>query len=349
MPDESRWNAPIGGATSGHHSGPNGVDISTLGQLQRTRSSAMRYVDAEPQLAQLLRDYGPTDRTTTPAYPFHHLQTDGLWVVTAEQGEPGSSPSRLRLSGAVGRLDPTFEEALAHDPGLIVLIARSLLDSNFPESLHHDLCEAAGLDLEALEVSAVRARVRQLRRRDPMFRALVLVAYEYRCAVCGYDGRLGAEAVGLDAAHLRWWAFDGPDTVDNGCASAPSTTSCSTAECSASRPIARWRSPRTLWAEAGPPRSSSYAWSVSRCSNRIKDRPAPLTATLDGMTSRCSVGLPASPRRRRASPRAVPVIVVVDRRQTSGKDSDSRARSPDRERGRTLNSHDPRSKVAGLP
>jgi putative restriction endonuclease len=44
---------------------------------------------------------------------------------------------------------------------------------------------------------------------------MVLVAYEYRCAMCGYDGRLGNEAVGLDAAHLRWWAFEGPDTVDN--------------------------------------------------------------------------------------------------------------------------------------
>ena len=41
------------------------------------------------------------------------------------------------------------------------------------------------------------------------------MAYEYRCAMCGYDGRLGGEAVGLDAAHVRWWAFEGPDTVDN--------------------------------------------------------------------------------------------------------------------------------------
>jgi putative restriction endonuclease len=81
--------------------------------------------------------------------------------------------------------------------------------------LHADLCKAAGLDLEALEVSAVRARVRHLRRRDPGFRAAVLVAYEHRCAMCGYDGRLGVEAVGLDAAHLRWWTFAGPDSVEN--------------------------------------------------------------------------------------------------------------------------------------
>jgi putative restriction endonuclease len=176
----------------------------------------MSYVGVEADLSRLLRDYGPSGRTTTPAYPFHHLQTDGLWTVRADQADPGSSPSKLSSSGAIGRLDPEFERALLGDPALISLIAHALLESNFPESLHQELCVAAGLDLEALEVSLVRGRVQRLRRRNPMFRDLVLVAYEYRCAMCGYDGRLDTEAVGLDAAHLRWWAFDGPDSVDNG-------------------------------------------------------------------------------------------------------------------------------------
>jgi putative restriction endonuclease len=95
-------------------------------------------------------------------------------------------------------------------------VAHHLLDENFAESLHSDLCEAVNLDLEALEVEAVRTRAKELaRRRDPAFRERILVAYEYRCAMCGYDGRLGAAAVALDAAHIRWWAFDGPDTVEN--------------------------------------------------------------------------------------------------------------------------------------
>jgi len=190
--------------------------LYVLGRLQRTGRSEVSYIEAEPHLAQLLRDYGPTSRTSTPAYPFHHLQTDGIWTVHVDRGDVGSSPSKLRSSGATGRLDPAFEAALLRDPALLILIARSLLDGNFPESLHHDLCAAAGLDLETLEVSAVRARAQELRRRDPFFRERVLVAYEYRCAMCGYDGRLDTDAVGLEAAHLRWWAFDGPDAVDNG-------------------------------------------------------------------------------------------------------------------------------------
>ena len=73
--------------------------------------------------------YGPTGRTTTPAYPFHHLQTDGLWRVRAEHGDPGSSPSKLRPSGAAGRIAPDFERALLDDPALVTLIAHALLDA----------------------------------------------------------------------------------------------------------------------------------------------------------------------------------------------------------------------------
>lgn len=165
--------------------------LYVLGRLQRTGSSVTRYVDAEDDLA-------------------------GLWTVRANGDDPGASPTRLRSTNAVGQLSSELERALVDDPGLVALIAHSLLDTNFPESLHDDLCRAAGLDIEALEIAAVRNRVEQLRRRDPQFRERILVAYEYRCAVCGYDGRLDTDVVGLDAAHVRWWAFDGPDTVDNG-------------------------------------------------------------------------------------------------------------------------------------
>jgi putative restriction endonuclease len=44
----------------------------------------------------------------------------------------------------------------------------------------------------------------------------VLLAYEGRCAVCGWDGNLGGDAVGVEAAHIRWFTIDGPDTLDNG-------------------------------------------------------------------------------------------------------------------------------------
>ena len=190
--------------------------LYSLGRLRQTGTTKVPYAEAEPSLVRLLREFGPGGRASSPAYPFHHLQTDGLWVIeTADGSTPGANPGRLKSSAATGALAAGFEAALRAEPRLFALVARFLLDRNFPESLHPDICDAVGVDLETVEVDAARARAAGLRRRNTEFRNVVLMAYERRCAMCGYDGQVEGEAVGLDAAHLRWWALDGPDTVDN--------------------------------------------------------------------------------------------------------------------------------------
>ncbi|WSA38792.1 HNH endonuclease [Streptomyces sp. NBC_01808] len=40
----------------------------------------------------------------------------------------------------------------------------------------------------------------------------------YACATCGFDGALGRNPVGLEAAHVRWHSHEGPDEVSNGIA-----------------------------------------------------------------------------------------------------------------------------------
>nr|WP_144070114.1 hypothetical protein [Nonomuraea indica] len=58
-------------------------------------------------------------------------------------------------------------------------------------SLHTDLCLLAGLDLEAAgTITGIR------KRRDPGFRDRVLMAYEYCCAFCSYDGWPDGAVVG---------------------------------------------------------------------------------------------------------------------------------------------------------
>ncbi|WP_309032951.1 phosphorothioated DNA-binding restriction endonuclease [Streptomyces alfalfae] len=188
--------------------------LYALGRFQQDADGELRYSAVEDDLRRLLAEYGPPHRTT-PAYPFHHLVSDGVWEVRTDRGpgSPGSGVRELREVGAAGRLTPELRAALRREPSLLGRMARVLLDLNFPPSLHGDLCEAVGLALEPTEseqFSAVR------RRRDPRMREQVLTAYEYQCAFCGYDGRIGAVPVGLEAAHVRWWAFEGPDDVDNG-------------------------------------------------------------------------------------------------------------------------------------
>jgi putative restriction endonuclease len=56
------------------------------------------------------------------------------------------------------------------------------------------------------------------RRRDPQFRVEILRIYDHRCAVCGFDARLGNTDLGLEAAHIQWHPAGGPDTSNNGVA-----------------------------------------------------------------------------------------------------------------------------------
>ncbi len=188
--------------------------LYALGRFQRDADDELRYTSVEEDLRRLLAEYGPPHRTT-PAYPFHHLVSDGVWEVRTDRGpgSPGSEVRKLRATGAAGRLAPDLRAALRRDPSLLGRMARVLLDLNFPPSLHDELCEAVGLEPEHAEVTGLSSA---RRRRDPRMRELVLTAYEYRCAFCGYDGRIDAVPVGLEAAHVRWWAFGGPDDVDNG-------------------------------------------------------------------------------------------------------------------------------------
>lgn len=188
--------------------------LYALSRFQQDADEELRYSAVEVDLQALLTEYGPGNRTT-PAYPFHHLVSDGVWEVRTERGpgSPGTGVRELRTTGAAGRLVPELRAALRREPSLLGRMARVLLDLNFPASLHAELCESVGLELEEAgtgPASAVR------RQRDRRMRDLVLTAYEYRCAFCGYDGRIGAVPVGLEAAHVRWWAFDGPDDVENG-------------------------------------------------------------------------------------------------------------------------------------
>jgi putative restriction endonuclease len=110
-------------------------------------------------------------------------------------------------------------EQLVADPGTLAAAARLLLDLHFTPGLAVMICDQVGLDLAVLELAAspaVAAARRSARRAG--FAEEVLRAYAYQCAMCGFDGALGRNPVGLEAAHVRWHSQDGPDVVANGLA-----------------------------------------------------------------------------------------------------------------------------------
>jgi len=169
----------------------------------------------EPDLTALLREFGPPRKSDHSEQPFWRLQRDGVWTVHAPPGlalKTGDDIPRvtaLRTHDVRAEFSPEVPAALSADPSLLAAIASRILDQHFPESFHHDILNAVGLTLETT-VSR--------RKLDPAYRKRVLKAYEYRCAVCGFDVRLGSVSIALDTAHIRWHQAGGPETEDNGLA-----------------------------------------------------------------------------------------------------------------------------------
>ncbi|WP_394813798.1 phosphorothioated DNA-binding restriction endonuclease [Streptomyces litchfieldiae] len=197
-----------------------------LGRFASQGSTAMTYAAAEEPVSRLINDFGPPVRALgaaarqRAAMPFVHLERT-LWDLRDAVGEPlgpgtDESGPRLRALGAHGRLRPAVESLLA-DTGTLAAAARVLLDQHFTPALEGPVCEAAGLDLTDLEAATheLLTERRERRRRQSGFADTVLRAYAYACAMCGFDGRLGRNPVGLEAAHIRWHSQDGPDEVRN--------------------------------------------------------------------------------------------------------------------------------------
>jgi putative restriction endonuclease len=157
--------------------------------------------------------------------PFWHLQGDALWHVDGGNKLPRQAGGFPRMGGlreTSGALDAAFVRALRSDRSFLLEVIGILLEDHFPESVHDDILAAVGLRLPASEMVADAPEVeRTVRRRDPDFRRRVLRAYEHQCAVTSSRLALGGQYFGLEAAHVRWHAYGGPDRVDNGFAAEP--------------------------------------------------------------------------------------------------------------------------------
>lgn len=188
--------------------------LARLGEGQ----TRLPFREVEPVLRGLLRDFGPLRKQHHAEYPFWRLQTSGLWTVRADGvlrvRASNTDPTRTALhdANAFGQFSPDALACLRRHPSLVGEVAATLLDAHFEPSLHDEILTAVGLDLSPLAASARR------RRRDPAFRDAVLRAYGHRCAVCGFETRVGTALVGVDAAHLWWHGHGGADEVSNGVA-----------------------------------------------------------------------------------------------------------------------------------
>ncbi len=189
--------------------------LYAIGRLLRDGVRLIPYSEIDEALGNLLRVFCSSGSNYGTHYPFWRLQNDGIWeILDADQIGQTSSGDALRSDLVRYDVSGGFLEDIAYqlqnDFELSFGIIQSLLDAHFPSSLHEDILQAVGIEFPL--------QIPNRQRSNINFRSNILRAYEYKCAVCGFDVKLGSSPIALEASHIKWRQADGPDIEVNGLA-----------------------------------------------------------------------------------------------------------------------------------
>lgn len=186
--------------------------LYVLGRISRGAPRLVPYREAKEDLRNLIREFGPVRTAYHPKYPFLRLSNDGdFWQLRGDRYLDTStdwSERDIEDNRTSGGFSEEVYAYLKDNKVALHDLARFVLDKYFPDTLHQDIFDQVGLDLEE----------KGGRIRSPDFRNRVLRAYEYSCAVCGFNVRLGDTLVAVEAAHIKWHCCGGPDDEENGIA-----------------------------------------------------------------------------------------------------------------------------------
>ncbi len=140
-----------------------------------------------------------------------------MWQLSRDV--PNDNVGPLNAEPIEGRFVPEIERELLASSDNLYAVARTLVESQFPLTIAPDVLTAVGLDPDVVFGSAIaREATAEVRKRDMNWRRQILAAWDCSCAFCGFDGALNGAPVGIEAAHIRWFNFGGPDDLDNGLA-----------------------------------------------------------------------------------------------------------------------------------
>lgn len=161
----------------------------------------------------LLERFGPQRAQYRPDLPFWRLQGDGFWELKNAEHCSTSGSSRQPPAGELvehnvaGGFDEQHYALLIKSKNLIDSLAQQILETHFTESIQEELADELGFNILQIR-----------KQRDPLFRQQVLRAYNYECAICGFNMRHDNTSVALEAAHIKWKQYGGPCDIPNGLA-----------------------------------------------------------------------------------------------------------------------------------
>jgi len=187
--------------------------LYVLANYQRGHARMFDYgSEVREQLHSLLERFGPQRAQYRPDMPFWRLKGDGFWELENDEhcsttGSKQPPAGELVKHSVAGGFDEEHYSRLTKNKKLIGTLAQQILEAHFPESIQEEIADEMGFDIQ------------QIRKvRDPLFRQQVLRAYNYECAICGFNMRHDNASVGLEAAHIKWKQHGGPCEIPNGLA-----------------------------------------------------------------------------------------------------------------------------------
>lgn len=152
-------------------------------------------------------------------YPMWRLRNDNILLFHEEnsisQNSSGDANiSDLKCFGSFSfsdKIEKMIIKGSSTNNHIIKSEVENIISNYFPESWHKDLLLSTGL-----QVLFDNDTIRTKKKRDPNFKNEVAIAYNYKCAVCGFNIAILGKSTVNEAAHIKWHAYNGPDIVSNG-------------------------------------------------------------------------------------------------------------------------------------
>lgn len=176
------------------------LTLYALGRLFNDRIRLIPYIEIKNDLRELLTKFS---NSYHPEYPYVYLRNDGYWELDKVINK---RINIKELNDTSGGFKEDIYSLLVNDFSLVGELTNAILEQYFSETLYEDILNKVGLNSVTLK----------RKTRSPIFRTNVLKTYGYRCAVCGFNLQIDHYYVGIEAAHIKWHKYGGPDTEENG-------------------------------------------------------------------------------------------------------------------------------------
>ncbi len=180
-----------------------------LGKTINKTVFSFSFLDIEDDVNNIYKSFGISPNVH---YPFWRLRNDGILIFGKE--------NQIKVTSAGDAILKDLREfgtaSWSHNimkhitkKAILAEEINDLLYSFFPESLHLDILDKTGL-------YSLHYRDPNYKKRDPSFRQNVSNAYNHQCAVCQFNMAIDGSFVINEAAHIKWHANNGPDSINNG-------------------------------------------------------------------------------------------------------------------------------------